>query len=208
MYLHPLIHIELCRQRQAELARLPLRRDRESRSLPGKKTAAALGALLAAAIATLALTSGALAATAKKPSRPGTGSQGAGWKVVQDGTGKITIRIGGRVVYVYYPAPAHPLISTSTDTSSDCETYQSNCTNEQNCHFWGACDPIPTTGNDSQTANQDPSASDSSSDGSGQSDSASLQPLTEVVSDSTATQSSSDTASNLSVTSQNFDQFC
>jgi hypothetical protein len=45
MYLHPLIHSELSRQRQHQLSRLPLRREPGSRSGSGKQTAATLGAL-------------------------------------------------------------------------------------------------------------------------------------------------------------------
>jgi hypothetical protein len=207
MYLHPLIHGDLIGQHERELSRLPLRGGRGLRSLPGKKAAAALGALLAATTAALALTSGALAATAKKPAHPATTAKDASWRIVQDATGKITIRIGGRIVYTYYPAPAHPLISTSTDTSSDCANYQTNCTNEQTCQYWGVCNQITTTGNDAQTATQDSSSGDSASNGPGQSDSTSLEPMPEVVSDNTATQSVSDTAANLSDTSQN-DQDC
>jgi hypothetical protein len=62
------------------------------------------------------------------------------------------------------------VLTPDPDTSSDCELYQSNCTPEQNCQYWGVCDPITPTGNDSQTAAQDSSASDSSADGSGQAD--------------------------------------
>jgi hypothetical protein len=160
MYLHPLIHTELIRQRQRGLSRLPLRGDRISRSRRGKQTAAVVGALLVATIATLALTSGALAATAKKPSRSGTAPS---WRVVQDGTGKITIRIGGRIVYVYYPAPAQPLISSNTAANDDCVNYQVNCTDEQNCQLWGVnCDRIANTGTDTPAVEQDRSAGDSS----------------------------------------------
>ena len=161
MYLHLLIHSQLNRQRQAELARLRLRRDPESRSLPGKKTAAAVGALLAATIAALALTSGALAATAKKQPHGGTAAKGASWKVVQDASGKITIRVGGRTVYVYYPAPAQPQISSNTGANDDCVNYQVNCTEEQNCQLWGVnCDRISTTTNATPSAGEDTSATD------------------------------------------------
>jgi hypothetical protein len=191
MYLHPLIHSELSRQRQHELSRLPVRRDPGSSSRPGKQTAAALGALLVATIAALALTSGALAATAKKPSHPnGTVPS---WRVIQDGTGKITIRIGGRIVYVYYPAPAQPQVSSNTDASDDCVNYQVNCTDEQACQHWGVnCDRISNTSTDTPTDNQDSTASDSTNDASGQADNTSLQPLTEAVSDSPASQTATD----------------
>src|SRR5262245_38118828 len=66
MYLHPLIRTDLIRQRERELSRLGLGGGHGSRSLPGKRTAATLGVLLVALVAALALTSGALAATAKK----------------------------------------------------------------------------------------------------------------------------------------------
>ena len=80
---------------------------------------------------------------------------------MQDGTGKVTIRIGGRIVYVYYPAPAQPLISSNTDVTDDCVNYQVNCTDEQNCRCWGAgCNRI--TGTDTQAVEKDSSVSDSS----------------------------------------------
>jgi hypothetical protein len=190
MYLHPLIHSELTRQRQAELSRLPYRGDRESRSLPGKRAAATLGVLLVALIAALALTSGALAATAKK--QPGTAAKQPSFRIVQDASGKITVFLGKRIVYVYYPAPAKPVIS-SADTSSDCANYQLNCTSEQNCQYWGVCDQPSTSGNDSQTAKHDSSASEGSADGSGQANSVELAPLVEVASDSSAGQAATET---------------
>jgi hypothetical protein len=199
MYLHPLIHTELIRQRQRELSRLPLRGDRGSRSLSGKQAAATIGVLLVATIAALALTSGALAAASKKPARPGTGTEGTGWKVVQDAGGKITIWIGGRIVYVYYPAPAGPQISSNTGANDDCVNYQVNCTDEQNCQYWGVCSRITNQSADAPAANQETSAGDSANDGSGQADNANLEPLTETdaVSDGSAGQAASDTSVNL-----------
>ena len=193
MYLHPLIHTDLIRGRQRELSQLRLSGSRGSRSLPGKRAAAALGVLLVATVAALALTSGALAATAKKPSHPATGAKGTGWKVVQDASGKITIRLGKRVIYVYWPAPAKPLTG-NIDTSSDCENFQLNCTSEQNCQYWGVCDATPTTSsNDGQEAKQDSSASEGSADGSGQADSVELAPLFEVANDSSAGEAATET---------------
>jgi hypothetical protein len=191
MYLHPLIHSELTRQRQAELSRLPYRGDRESRSLPGKRAAATLGVLLVALIAALALTSGALAATAKK--QPGTAAKQPSFRIVQDASGKITVFLGKRIVYVYYPAPPHPLISNIPDTSSDCENYQLNCTDEQNCQHWGvSCVRISNTSTDTPATNQGSTATDSSTDTSSQADKTSLQPMPEVVSDISATQAATD----------------
>jgi len=192
MYLHPLIHTELSRQRQHELSRLPRRSDRGSRSLDGKRAAATICALLAAAVAALAFTSGALAATAKRPSHPGAAPKGPSWQLVQDGSGKITIRIGGRTVLVYEPAPVKPLISSSTDTSGDCENYQVNCTDEQNCQYWGVCASVSNTGSDMQAANLDSSAGESTTDASAGTDNTSLQLTPEIVNDSSAGQADTD----------------
>jgi hypothetical protein len=72
MYLHPLIHSELTRQHERQLSRILLRGGRGLRSLPGKQAAAALGALLIATVAALALTSGALASSATRSPPPAT----------------------------------------------------------------------------------------------------------------------------------------
>jgi hypothetical protein len=201
MYLHPLIQTDLIRQRQRELSRLALRGGQGSRSLPGKRAAATLGLLLVALVAALALTSGALAATAKKQPA-NTAKQQQGYRIVQGPGGKITIYLGKRPVYVYYPAPAGPVLTPDPDTSSDCENYQSNCTPEQNCQYWGVCDPITNTSSNSQTAAQESSASDSSADGSGQAESADPAPLVEVQSDSSAGQAAAETATALADPSQ------
>src|SRR5262245_45856125 len=196
MYLHPLIHTDLSRQRQQELSRLALRDGHASRSLPGKRAAATLGVLLVATIAALALTSGALAATAKKPSHPGTAAkQQPGFRLVQDAGGKITIFLGKRLVYVYYPAAVQTPINP-IDSSTDCENYQVNCTDEQNCQYWGVCDPITNTGSDSQTGSQESPAGNGSADASGQAESTELAPLVEADSNSSAGQAATDAAVN------------
>jgi hypothetical protein len=64
MYLHPLIHTQLNRQRDLEL---PRRRP----SLPSRQTGFKLGTLLIAILALLALSAAASAATAKKPPHEG-----------------------------------------------------------------------------------------------------------------------------------------
>ena len=198
MYLHPLIQTDLIRQRERELSRLPRWSDRGSRSLPGKRAAATLGVLLVALVAALALTSGALAATAKKQPATTAKQQQQGFRIVQGPGGKITIYLGKRIVYVYYPVPAQPQISSNTNANDDCVNYQANCTDEENCHFWGVCDPITaSTSNDTQAAEPDSSAGDSSNDAAGQADNGSLQQLTEVVTDSSTSQTGSDTATQL-----------
>ena len=198
MYLHPLIQADLIRQRERELSRLPRWSDRGSRSLSGKRAAATLGVLLVALVAALALTSGALAATAKKQPATAAKQQQQGFRIVQGPGGKITIYLGKRIVYVYYPAPAAPVLTADPDTGSDCENYQSNCTPEQNCQYWGVCDPITPTGNDSQTAGQESSASDASS----QAESADPAPLVEAESDSSTGQAAAETATALADPSQ------
>jgi hypothetical protein len=202
MYLHPLIQTDLIRQRRRELSRLALHRGQASRSLPGKRAAATLGVLFVALVAALALTSGALAATAKKQPATTAKQQQQGFRIVQGPGGKITIYLGKRIVYVYYPAPAGPVPTPDPDASSDCENYQSNCTPEQNCQYWGVCDPITNTSSNSQTAAQESSASDSSADGSGQAESADPAPLVEVQSDSSAGQAAAETATALADPSQ------
>ena len=202
MYLHPLIQADLIRQRERELSRLPRWSDRGSRSLPGKPAAATLGVLLVALVAALVLTSGALAATAKKQPATTAKQQQQGFRIVQGSGGKITIYLGKRIVYVYYPAPAAPVLTPDPDAGSDCETYQSNCTPEQNCQYWGVCDPITPTGNDSQSAGQESSASDGSADASGQAESADPAPLVEAESGSSTGQAAAETATALADPSQ------
>src|SRR5207247_164845 len=110
MYLRPLIHTELIRQRQQELtlrtSRARLSVEQASRSRLGKQ-AGKIGVLIIAAITILALTAtSSYAATGKKRPNHGTPPKGATWSVFQDGTGKIIIRIGPKIIYIYYPAPA------------------------------------------------------------------------------------------------------
>jgi hypothetical protein len=121
------------------------------------KRGAKLALLLIAALTTLALSApGAYAGTTKKPAKPGKAPKGATWSVFQDATGKITVRIGPRIIYIYSPAPAGQQISSSTDTSDDCAYYQANCTPEQDCQLWGVnCDLITNT-NTQQSSEQSP----------------------------------------------------
>jgi hypothetical protein len=127
------------------------------------KRGAKLALLLIAALTTLALSApGAYAGTTKKPAKPGKAPKGATWSVFQDATGKITVRIGPRIIYIYSPAPAGQQISSSTDTSDDCAYYQANCTPEQDCQLWGVnCDLITNTNNHPQQSSEQSPAGDS-----------------------------------------------
>src|SRR5262249_61780337 len=81
--------------------------------------------------------------------------------VRQQSDGKITIGIGPRTIYIYYPAPAQPQVSSSIDTSGDCIDYQLNCTDEQSCHYFGFnCGLIEATASDAPVAAQDQSTND------------------------------------------------
>jgi hypothetical protein len=122
-------------------------------------------------------------------------TQKASWKIFQDSTGKITIRLGKRIIYVYYPASSQPPIIVP-DTSSG-----------QDCLYWGFdCDPTPVA-TDTQPASDGSAATDSSITSEGApADNAGADAV--APSDSTATQSTGDTAVNLSDPSQNDDQDC
>jgi hypothetical protein len=252
MYLHPHIHTELIRQQQHDLARrtlhAPLSSDLSSRSRRGKATAVKIGALLTAALATLALTTGAHAASAKTEPHHGklhkgtitataqtrapwvfgggahkgtitaTAQTRASWVfgggavmdsfTAHNGTSKGSIRVvPPRITYIHVPGPAQPPVSSTDTSNDDCVNYQLNCTNEQNCQYWGVCDQTTTTtSNDAQTANQDNSASDASTNSeAGPADSTLADAA--ASSDSAATQST-DIAANLSDPSQNDEQDC
>jgi hypothetical protein len=188
MYLHPLIHTELIRQRELELSsRRP--------QLPSSQTAFKLTTLLIGLLAVLVLSTAASAATAKKPAHKGKPAKTTIRATHRKGHGGTVRVVSPRILY--FPAPTQPQISSNTDANDDCVSYQVNCTNEQNCQYWGVnCDLylITSTGNDAQGARQDGSASDSANEGAALIASHSLEPLPEIASDNWTSQAATDPA--------------
>jgi len=215
MNLHPLIHAELIRQQQHELARrtlhAPLSTDVTSRSRPGREVAARIATLIVAALATLALTvPGAYAASGKKHphGKPGSGAVAAGvnhGKGNGKGKGIGDVRVVAPIIYyVYWTVPAIQPATSSPNPDDDCVNYQLNCTREQNCQFWGFdCEPT-SVATDTQATSQDSSASDASSPAEADSRAADAT----ATSDAVASQPTTDSAANLGDPSQNDDQDC
>src|SRR5262249_37716128 len=116
--------------------------------------------LIIASIAALTLGSGAHAATGNNLPHHNN-IKGGTWWVDQQSDGKITIGIGPQTIYTYHPAPAQPQVSSSIDTSDDCVDYQLNCTDEQNCHYFGFnCSLTQATASNAQAAAQDQPTND------------------------------------------------
>jgi hypothetical protein len=208
MHLHPLIHTELVRQHELELSRLtlraPLSGDRARRSLPSKTTAAGIASLIIAIFATLALTTGAYAATGKKAPHGKSAKSALRASLTKPGHGPVRI-VSPQIVHLYWPGPAQPISSSIDNSYDDCAYYQANCTDQQNCELWGDnCERVTNPTSDSEPA-EDNSISDGSTATTTQTASATTDPATEAIGSGDG--SVTDTTANLA-DAQNDNQNC